>query len=97
MITALFNFGADIEMRDFNGWTPLHHAVDFDIDSAGQISWEEGAFFSRLSFATTALIVSFGADLSSQLENGETPRDKAARYGEKVLKRYDEIIVKAIE
>ena len=63
MIEALFNAGADIEARDLNGWTPLHHAVDFDIDSAGQISYEEGAFWQNLSFSTTALLASLGADL----------------------------------
>lgn len=97
VITALFNFGADIEMRESNGWTPLHHAVDLDIDSAGQIGWEEGAFFRQLSFAATALIASLGANLNSQLENGETPRDMASRYGEKVLQKYDEVIAKATE
>ena len=38
VIEALFNMGADIEARELNGRTPLHHAVDLDIDTAGQSS-----------------------------------------------------------
>jgi ankyrin repeat protein len=97
MMKALFNAGADLEARDSNGWTPIHHAVEFDLDAAGQADYTEGAFLRHLTFAVTALLASFGADLNSQIEDGSTPRDLASKYGETVLQKYDQAIAKATQ
>jgi len=97
MIRLLVDEGADIDAEDSNGWTPLHHAVDFDIDSAGQTSWEEGAFFRNLTFETTGLLVCLGATLNLQLKTGETPRDLAKAYGNQVIEHFDAIVANALQ
>jgi uncharacterized protein len=96
MIEALFNLGADIKTRDANGWTPLHRAVDFDLDTASQTSGpNEDDFLRALTFRTAELIISLGADVTARNSNGQTPRDFAAGYGADVLKKYDEAVERA--
>jgi ankyrin repeat protein len=96
MIQALFNLGADLEARDANGWTPLHRAVDLDLDTASQTTgWGDGDFLRTLSFRTTQLLISFGADGAARSADGRTPRDIAAGYGESVLGKYDEAVEQA--
>jgi uncharacterized protein len=95
MIQALFNLGANVDARDANGWTPLHRAVDLDLDTAGQTSWGEGDFMRNLTFRTTELLISLGADVAARCADGRTPRDFAAAYDEDILRKYDEVVQRA--
>lgn len=97
MIQALFNLGADIEARDPHGWTPLHRALELDLDTAGQTTgWEAGDFLKTLAFATTELILSLGADLAARCPDGRTAGDIAASYGEGVLAKYEQVVARAL-
>ena len=96
MIHALIDAGADIESRAASGWTPLHQAVDFDIDTASQTTgWAAGDFIRTLTFATTKLLIALGADAEARCVDGRTPRDMAAAYSEEVAKKYDEAVAHA--
>jgi ankyrin repeat protein len=82
-IRALVSAGARINAKDSVGQTPLHVAVDIDIDSVVQANGSE------LQFETTRLLLSLGADPSVQDCQGLTPRDWAARYGARAVEQFD--------
>lgn len=96
MIQALFNLGADIDARDANGWTPLHRAVDIDLDTASQTTGlQAGNFLRALSFATAEALIALGADDAARDAADRTPRDMAASYGDGALQKYDEAVDRA--
>ena len=82
-IRALVGAGADPNATDSFGQAPLHVAVDIDIDSVIQAGGEE------LLFETTRLLLSLGADPDVRDRRGLTPRDWAARYGDRALQQFD--------
>ena len=82
-IRALVDAGANLNARDSFGQAPLHIAVDIDIDSVVQANGLE------LEFETTQLLLSLGADPNVQDRQGLTPRDWAARYGERAVEQFD--------
>src|SRR5262245_34922389 len=72
-VRRLLDSGADVrEARD--GWTPLHHAVDIEVDSAAQTGGE-------LHVDITALLVARGADPLRPDAQGVTPLEDAERRG----------------
>ena len=77
--------GADINLPESQGWTPLHLAVDVDIDVALQSR-------QKMTMDATRTLIELGADQSLRNDRGETPRDIAAIYGEKALALYDSIV-----
>ena len=85
MIEALAKAGADLNVRNHQGWTPLHLAVDIDIDSVSQSRGD----MDHLPFQTVRLLLSLGADPTVRDERGKTPRDVAAAYGNNVARQYD--------
>jgi ankyrin repeat protein len=91
LIEALVNSGADVNDRgtvEGSGWTPLHVAVDIDIDSVLQ----EHNSFEKVTFSTVHLLLSLGADPTVRASDGRTPRDIVARYSEDLLSRFDTLI-----
>ncbi len=97
MIEALVAAGAAIETPDRDGATPLLHAVEFDIDSAGQAAGPgEGEFFRNLGFAVTRCLIDLGADPTASLPDGRTARARAASYGPAVVARYDALFTDAL-
>lgn len=96
MIEALFNLGADLDAHDAQGWTPLHRAVDIDLDTASQTAgMQAGDFMRALSFATAEALITLGADDTARDAAGRTPRDLVASYGADVLRKYDESVDRA--
>lgn len=87
-INCLVNNGADLDIQDHNGWTPLHLAVDADIDCLIQNNEK------ALALPTVNLLLELGADPTIINMDGETPRDIAAQYGEKALTLYSSLIKK---
>jgi len=75
--------GADMNARDKDGWTPLHWAVESDIDAAQQ----EARRASELP--TVKTLIELGADTTVKAMDGSTPRDIAAAYGLEAL--YDSV------
>jgi ankyrin repeat protein len=70
--------GADINAQDVQGWTPLHHAVDSDIDSCIQQN-------QPITMPTVKLLLELGADDSILTNKNETPRDIAKAYWQQNL------------
>jgi len=77
--------GLDLGARDFNGWTPLHVAVDSDID---------GAIQSKCipTFLGSRRLLTLGAPLNAAANDGRKPREVAAAYGPGILEMFDEMI-----
>src|SRR5580765_2205504 len=75
--------GADMNARDKDGWTPLHWAVESDIDAA-----QQEARRAR-ELPTVKTLIELGADTTARAVDGSTPRDIAAAYGLEAL--YDSL------
>ena len=82
VIRWLVDHGADVNATTTEGWTPLHHAVDIDLDGAIQMG-------AMITLATTTLLIQLGADESVVDKRLGTPRDIAAAYGH--TDKYDAI------
>jgi hypothetical protein len=82
VIELLARRGANLNARSIDGWTPLHLAVDSDIDCAVQQDVE-------VTLDATAALIIAGASEDAADSKGATPRDIAAGYGQKALDLYD--------
>ena len=85
MIEALAKAGADLNARNHQGWTPLHLAVDSEIDCV----FQSGGDKDDVTFQTVRLLLSLGADPTVRDERGKTPRDVAAAY--RMALQYDRL------
>jgi len=85
IVRLLLTYGADINAKGYYGYTALHLAVDSDIDAPIQ----SGRAVTELPVAR--LLIESGADESIRAENGETPREIAVAYGNKLVALYDAI------
>lgn len=81
MIEALLTEGANAEIRDPSGHTALQHALEVELDLAGQMSWAEGDYQRNLRFAMCGLLAAYGADTSATTPDGMTLLQMAAPYG----------------
>jgi ankyrin repeat protein len=84
-IEYLINSGCDPNRRDNHGQTPLHIAVDSEID--GAIQTEE-----PIEYRVTKRLIELGADATRQNDRGETPMDWIDRYGEKARSKFEEVL-----
>jgi ankyrin repeat protein len=80
VVRYLLDVGADANGRDALGQTPLHFAVDIEIDFAISRLDREGRA-EPASTALTALLLELGADPLAANCNGETPLDWARQRG----------------
>jgi ankyrin repeat protein len=84
VIRLLVARGANLAAKDWNGWTPLHLAVDSDADTASQGGWR------ATGLPTVQTLLELGADEKVKTADGATPRDLAIDYGQENL--YDSLI-----
>jgi|SRR6266508_3779197 len=84
-IEYLIGLGLDPNTLDLNGQTPLHVAVDSEIDSTVQTG-------APLLYKTTKRLIELGADLKMKNRQGETPLDWINGYGEKARRRFNEVM-----
>jgi ankyrin repeat protein len=75
--------GANINATDVGGWTPLHYAVDIDMDSSSR----NGRRAKELP--TVQALIDAGASENIKGTDGTTPRDIAIAYREEAL--YDSL------
>ena len=83
-IEYLIEHGADPNGRDIYGVTPLHLAIDSEIDASTQVG-------DPLLFKTTKRLIELGADTSAKDNSGKTPIDWANSHGEDTRKIINEI------
>jgi ankyrin repeat protein len=83
-IDYLIQVGADPNQRDIYGLTPLHIAVDSEID--GNIQADE-----PLEYKATIRLIDLGADPTIKDNEGATPMDWVDRYGELARRKFDEL------
>jgi len=84
--TVLVEAGADINIQDEAKQTPLHHAVDVAIDSAGQGRHEV------INWSVVEVFLSLGADPTIEDSQGDTAFDIASCCGGSVLKSFEEFL-----
>jgi ankyrin repeat protein len=85
LMAALVARGADLSAKDRDGWSPLHRAVDYDIDGAIQND-------RTPDFVGTRTLIQLGASLNARDNEGLTPRDAAALYGDNAVRLFDEML-----
>jgi ankyrin repeat protein len=86
-IDYLIHLGVDPNRRDLYGQTPLHIAVDSEIDGTVQ----PGA---PLEYKVTRRLVELGASPTIADAEGKSPLDWIAAYGDEAIKRYNEVVGK---
>ena len=83
---ALARAGADINIQDEHGTTPLHHAVDIAID--GAIQNDEESF----DWTVVGVFLTLGADPQIRDRRGKTVFDCAAAYGDYAHKSFSKFM-----
>ena len=84
-IEYLAELGCDLNVRDSYGQTPLHLAVDSEIDDTVQTG-------EALDFKVTRRLIELGAELTIRDNKGKTPLDWIDNYGEEARARYEEML-----
>jgi ankyrin repeat protein len=84
-IEYLIGLGCDPNSPDMYGQTPLHFAVDSEIDATIQTG-------VPLLYKTTKRLLELGADLNVKNNKGETPMDWINNYGENARKIFKDVM-----
>src|ERR1043166_2063257 len=88
-IKYLVSRGANVNITDSLGRTPLHYAVDFDYVVATQ----DG--HTPTTLPTTESLINLGADVSIVDDGGRTPRDRLKAVGLEAL--FDQVMERAMK
>ena len=75
-LDLLLQYGADVRQAYVEGWTALHMAVDFSIDSTIQ----RGGAPGDEPLDAIRWLLAHGADVSAKTDRGETAVDFARAY-----------------
>lgn len=87
IVSILVDAGANINLQNLQGWTPLHVAVDMAIDGANQQN------LSDIDWSTVKMMLNLGADPDLRDLHGVTVADLASSYGSKALKLFEKLVV----
>jgi hypothetical protein len=85
LIEILAERGADLDIRNAFGMTPMHLAATHEIDAALMRGVEP-------DFLCAQTLCRLGASLDATDQLGRTPRDIAKMYGPAMLDLFDEVI-----
>lgn len=79
----LVEAGADINLQNEHGLTPLHYAVDMAIDGAAQQELD------AIDWSVVSVFLDLGADPTIRDIDGETVYDLALAYGQDARNSFD--------
>ncbi len=86
IVRVLVAAGADINIQDARGLTPLHHAVDVAIDGTIQHNLD------TIDWTAVGVFLDLGADPMIRDACGKTVYDIATVYGNKARRSFDEFM-----
>jgi hypothetical protein len=86
IVRALVAGGADINIQNEQGLTPLHYAVDIAIDGTIQQNLE------TIDWSVVAVFLDLGADPNIRDASGKTVYDTASAYGYNARRSFDDFI-----
>ena len=78
ILRSMVSIGADVNCRDKDGLTPLHHAVDVEADYAHQHGIEPVP-------SLTSILLKAGADHTAKDQDGKSVSEFAIEYGYEAL------------
>ncbi len=86
IVRMLVTAGAEINIQDTQGLTPLHHAVDIAIDGTIQQN------LNTIDWSVVGVFLDHGADPNIRDSRGKTVYDTATAYGYNARKSFDEFM-----
>ncbi len=86
IVRALVHAGANVNIQDESGRTPLHQAVDVAIDGTIQ----QG--LSEIDWTVVGVLLELGADPSIPDNDGKTIADLASMYGYNARRSFDDFM-----
>lgn len=82
ILRCLVAAGADINLQDEQGQTPLHWAIDIAVDGAAQTGRPE------IEWRVVGVCLDLGANLEIQDRMGRTVHDLVGNYGAEALRSF---------
>ena len=86
IVRALVDAGADVNIQDEFGLTPLHRAVDMAIDGTIQQNLTE------INWTVVGVYLELGADPNIPDKNGNTIAELASAYGYNARRSFDDFM-----